>query len=746
MQVLTYINTLLKTELLLLKLNTAIYFKTNRYCVSEYMLLIISSLFILVAFVPPAHATTDLSFYRFEGGSSQLKQGSLLLDTENEAFQLMSPVVKTDVDIRVTGMVGRVTITQQFRNPSTDWVNGTYVFPLPENAAVDHLKLKVGSREFEGQVHPKKKAKKIFQQAKKSGRKASLIEQERPNLFTNAIANIGPFETVEVTIEYQQLIQYNQGEFSLRFPSTLTPRYIPESLDSGFPLIKNRNSSSNSYRNEEWYGELSAHSVPISEALRITPPFKTQFEDENELVVQANIDTGFEVTQIQSSSHAIDILPTTASRFDVFLKQRAKADRDFMLSWRRQDESKPLVSHFTQVHQGQEYGMLMLLPPNISNDEQSVIPRDVTFILDISGSMQGQSIEQAKSSLIFGMETLTEKDNFNIIVFNSGAHAYWSSFQEASPENIIDARKFVRDLRAGGGTEMAKALSLAFQHIESSETSSLQSETRLRQLIFITDGSVGNEEQLMRLIDRNLGNSRLFTVGIGSAPNTYFMSEAAKTGRGHFTYINNINHVGEKMQHLFAQINQPVLSNIQLDFPSGVEAYPSKIPDLYAGQPLLISYKGNTLGYALTASGQLTKTHWSKSFPPAVSNLALKEYQEEPSGLNVLWARNKITQLTTDRRRASNSAEINKAIETTALTHHLVSEFTSLVAVDVTPSRPLNTVAIDKAVPNHLPAGSNTRQHASSLPQTATPAQLKLLIGLLLIVISICKLLTTHRR
>lgn len=673
---------------------------------------------------------------------SALKQGSLMFRANSSSEFINSPLVKTDVDMTITGMIARVRVTQEFHNPSEEWVNGTYVFPLPENAAVDHLMLKIGARELEGQIHPKKKAKHIFQRAKRQGKKASLVEQERPNLFTNSVANIGPNEKIEVTLEYQQLVHYHQGEFSLRFPSTLTPRYIPgDSLSS----IENTNSSTN----DKTANNILSHSDvaivnQVPDAHRVTPQMKTSGDQDNLLDVKIDIDAGFAMSSISSTSHAISLSPITASRFDISLQQQVEADRDFLISWRRVDESMPFIGHFTQMYQGEEYGLMMLVPPTKTKSNVSSIPREVLFMLDISGSMQGPSIEQAKSALILGMENLSPDDTFNIVAFNSQANAYWQSARRATPSNIINARQYIHRLQANGGTEMSAALSLALKSPREPEYAPYSNETRLKQVIFITDGSVGNEEYLMQIINRKLGDKRLFTVGIGSAPNSYFMSEAAKTGKGTFTYINDINHVGQKMRNLFTQINHPVLSDIQLDLPPSVEVYPENIPDLYTGQPLLVTYKGSTWGDPIMASGSLTKASWSTTFPPAMLNAAFRQYHREPAGLNVLWARSKIAQLSASRRKASDKDTFNRVIEATALEHHIVSELTSLVAVDVTPSRPQNYVARDAAIPNNMPFGM--QQQTRSLPQTATKAQIKLIIGFLFIVISLCLHLITRRQ
>lgn len=647
---------------------------------------------------------------------------------ETKYQHLISPVLKTTVDIKVTGIVARTKLTQTFKNAGKDWLDAKYVFPLPENAAVDHLLMSVGDRKIEGIIKEKAAAKKIYLQAKSQGKKASLIAQQRPNMFSNSIANIGPGETIEVTIEYQQKLIFDQQQYSLRFPMTLTPRYLPTKTNED-PIEQ---------------VELSQGEYSLSN---------------NTIELQVNLHAGFELQEIKSEFHPVTVKQLSDGSHNIQLSEGSIANQDFVLNWTPELGSVPQSAHFTQLVNGDEYGLLMLLPATKSGQMPATQLRDVIFVLDTSGSMEGDSIKQAKTALLLGIDQLRTTDTFNIIEFNSYAQNLWKMPKPADSNNKQDAKRFVNSLTANGGTEMQSALNLAFSLPKINEP------TSLRQIIFITDGSVGNEESLMQLIETKLENSRLFTVGIGSAPNSYFMSEAAKMGRGTFTYIGSVEQVQDKMLKLLTKLQHPAITDIELQLNSNaldtkrqLEFYPNVIGDLYKGEPLVLSYRLTAGSYESEIANNhlshvnLTGRHQGNLW---MNSLEL-DAETRQSGLNVLWAREKISQLTRDKRRASkqtgNAAEeqalYKNLITETALKHHLVSQYTSLVAVDVTPTRPVEIQSKSRKVANSVPKGASYRQFRvqGSLPQTATSAQLKLIFGLILIGLAICMHLLTKRK
>jgi Ca-activated chloride channel family protein len=345
--------------------------------------------------------------------------------------------------------------------------------------------------------------------------------------------------------------------------------------------------------------------------------------------------------------------------------------------------------------------------------------REVIFIIDTSGSMGGVSIRQARQALQYALERLKPGDFFNIIQFNSHTSQLFPYAVPASRQKLRIAKNYVLNLDAGGGTEMAPALHAALMNQTDSE--------RVRQVIFLTDGSVGNENMLFEIIQQQLDQSRLFTIGIGSAPNSHFMARAAEYGRGTHTYIGNIDEVQEQMMHLFSKLERPVLSSIRL---TGAEAYshemwPQLIPDLYAGEPLIVTIKAQKLMDNITVSGQLANQTWQ-------SDITLSGGQSQ-DGIHGLWARKKIASLMSQQTRANESGSVRDLIVETALEHHLVSKYTSLVAVDKTPARSQAEKLKSAAMPTNLPAGWQYDKVFGQMPATATPAALHLLLGSLLV-------------
>jgi Ca-activated chloride channel family protein len=382
----------------------------------------------------------------------------------------------------------------------------------------------------------------------------------------------------------------------------------------------------------------------------------------------------------------------------------------------------------------------MIYPPDLATTQTvQQLDREVIFVLDTSGSMSGESLNQAKRALLLALSELKAEDRFNVIEFNSYAQNLWQTPKPATLAAITEARNFIVNLNANGGTEMASALNLAL------EQSDKQGAVGIRQVVFITDGSVGNEESLMTLISEKLQNSRLFTVGIGSAPNSYFMTEAALMGKGTYTYIGAVEQVQSKMQALLTKLANPALTDIQLminnevaSLQNEIEFYPRVISDLYLGEPLVLSYRQSTSDIEkspLSLHGVYQQKPWA--LPITMTKT------EHQSGLNVLWAREKIAQLSRDQRKAAmdniestQTDHFKQQITQTALDHHLVSQYTSLVAVDITPSKPQDSPAFNQQVTNRVPHGAHNP--LSHLPQTATSAQLKILIGSLLIGVALC--------
>jgi Ca-activated chloride channel family protein len=357
----------------------------------------------------------------------------------------------------------------------------------------------------------------------------------------------------------------------------------------------------------------------------------------------------------------------------------------------------------------------MVVPPSEEFVETVRLPRETVFVIDTSGSMGGASIAQAREALLMALDQLRAEDFFNIIEFDSSFTTLYPESRPAMPAALAEARRWVERLQANGGTEMMAPLLAAL--------ADPAEHTPLRQVIFITDGCVGNEDALFSAIDRELGRSRLFTVGIGSAPNSHFMERAAGFGRGSFTHIGTPAEVVRKMSELFAKLENPVLADIELVWPDpDAEAWPERVPDLYAGEPVVVTALLGTIHGELVTTGVRAHQGWEQRLPLGVGS--------ERSGIHRLWARRKIAALMDMRARGVPEDEVRTQVVEVAMAHRLVSKYTSLVAVDVTPSRPTAEALEGGAMPTNLPAGWQYEKVFGSLPRGATSGRLYLLTAL----------------
>ncbi|MCU7810345.1 MAG: VWA domain-containing protein, partial [Candidatus Thiodiazotropha sp. (ex Notomyrtea botanica)] len=348
-------------------------------------------------------------------------------------------------------------------------------FPLSEDSAVDKLRMVIGERIIEGRIAEKAQAKRTYEKAKASGQRASLLSQQRPNIFTTSVANIAPGEHVRVVIEYQQMIHYEEGRYAWRFPLVIGPRYIP-----GTPLVSTTSSSLLG-------GSVDTDQVP--DASRITPPVLDPAEGHiNPVAIEVSLDAGMPVTEIISQYHPViehrDIQGTVNLRL---AEGEVPADRDFLLSWRAPVGMYPKTAVFTESWKNEAYALLMVMPPDQEPESQR-LSREMIFVVDSSGSMHGASMTQAKAALRLAMSRLREDDTFNLIHFSNRSHALFSQARSGSTANKMKAMRFVDGLKAEGGTEMMPALRMALEGEDSGG--------RLRQVVFLTDGSVGNEAAL----------------------------------------------------------------------------------------------------------------------------------------------------------------------------------------------------------------------------------------------------------
>ncbi len=647
-----------------------------------------------------------------EESKSPPRPEGFFLKTASEGKPRPAPLLHTTVNITISGLIARTTVSQKFFNTSDEWAEGIYVFPLPDQAAVDHMRMKIGERIIEGQIQERTQAKKTYQKAKASGKQASLVEQERPNVFTTSVANIAPNSQITVEIEYQEMVRYDQGRFSLRFPMVVGPRYIPGRPEV-FPPPLNQESGTG------W----APNTDQVLDASRITPPVQHPAQGPiNLITLDVNLASGMLLQGVESPTHLIRVSKDeTGNHRITFKNSDVHADRDFELIWTPLSVPNPQIALFSEELEQDTYIFLQVMPPISRVPSTPTMPREVIFVIDTSGSMAGASLTQAKAALTLALSRLTAHDSFNIIQFNSRTHSLYSRSRPASADRIHKAQRYVEGLHAQGGTEMRPALIRAL-----TQTSEADTPRALRQIIFITDGLVGNEHDLFKIVQQDLRESRLFTVGIGSAPNSHFMRKAAEFGKGTFTFIRSTQEVQEKMGRLFQKLEQPALIDLALKSSTPIlrDMVPNPIPDLYVGEPLTIVFRGTELPPAITIHGRQGERIWE-------TTQSLEDSQPR-QGIAVHWARQRIAQLMDHQTQQTEKDSLRKHIIEIALKHHIVSRYTSLVAVDVTPVRPQQEALHAHALKTNLPQGMSY-EAIFGWPRTATPSRLYLLGGFLLL-------------
>lgn len=665
--------------------------------VVSFVLVVITVFFASRAFATelaplrPAEAGRGVLLFKVDGGT------------------VAAPVVRTEVTMRITGPIARVHVRQSFTNPLDRWLEGVYVFPLPEGAAVDGYRLRIGERLVEAELRERDAAKRAYAEARDTGRRAALLEQERPNMFTASVANIPPRDALVVEMDYQQLARWDAGAFSLRFPMVVGPRYIP-----GAPLGTSPSGAS---------GVVSP-TAAVPDAPRITPTVLRAEELPagyvlNPVSIDIELAAGVPLAALESRTHAVEVNERGESLHGVrFVAEAVPADRDFELRWAPAPGTAPQAVLFGERGADAAYALLMLLPPVGDAAPAVRLPREAIFVIDTSGSMHGTSIVQAREALQLALARLRPEDRFNVIEFNSRTRVLFDAPRPATPDAIANASVWVGRLNAEGGTEMAAALAAALDGKDHADV--------VRQVVFLTDGAVGNEDELLRIITARLGDSRLFTVGIGSAPNGHFMTRAAALGRGTFTYIGNVAEVREKMNALFAKLDAPVLKGVEVDWPeASAETWPARVPDLYAGEPVMVTARLSRLDEAVRVRGEQNGIVWKSEVQLAAASAH--------GGIGKLWARDKLAALLDAERQAGTPEAKRADIVAVALAHGLASKYTSFVAVDRTPMRPRDAEPASAAVPTNLPAGwvaDSVLGPAPMLPQTATPATLRALAGL----------------
>ena len=561
------------------------------------------------------------------------------------------PLKHTSVKAQVTGYVGSVRVTQEFENPFAEKIEAVYLFPLPEKAAVSEFVMKIGDRKIRGILREKEEAEKIYHQARAQGYQASLLTQHRPNIFEQKVANIEPGKSIDVDIRYFHTLAYNDGWYSFVFPTVVGPRYNPPGLSD--PIHTQARGS-----------------VPPPAGATAIRYLRPQERSGHDISIDVDIDAGVRIEEL-TASHAIVETRTGVNTASVALANEATVpNRDFILNFKVAGGTvKSNLLTYTDPNTAQGYFTLMMYPPDGYSDLGRQ-PMEMVFVLDCSGSMRGQPMQQAKQAVLEALSHLNEDDSFQIIRFSSAASQLGAGPLRATKENLGKGRAYVRHLNSHGGTQMIEGIraALDFPHDQS----------RLRFVTFLTDGYIGNEADIIGAVHSRLGESRIFSFGVGSSVNRFLMERMAAAGRGAVAYLGPDADAGEVMNFFFDRISHPAITDIEIDW-GGMhvsDVYPSRIPDLFVGRPVVIT--GKYLGDA-------TEVRIAGRAGPMVRRFSISKEQASPEYAFVpkIWARRRIADLADQQTWTSDpDGSLGEAIRATALSYQLMSRYTAFVAVD----------------------------------------------------------------
>ncbi len=551
------------------------------------------------------------------------------------ACPLKNTVVKADI----SGFLARVRVKQEFENSFAEAIEAVYTFPLSQNGAVDDMTMTIGSRVIRGKIMKREEARQVYETAKAAGQTASLLDQERANIFTQAVANIMPGEKVVIEISYVETLKYEDGSYEFVFPMTVGPRYIPGS---------------------------------VTDASKIKPPV-AETRAGHDISVEVNLNAGVPVEEVRSTSHRIEQLNYTPSKTKVSLQgEKVIPNKDFIL---RYDVTGKKIEDAILAHRDKRGGFfsLVLQPPDKFTTED-ITPKEIVFVLDTSGSMSGFPIEKAKEAMKLSLEGLNPNDTFNLITFAGDTHVLFEEPVPATQANLERAQAFLDSREGGGGTEMMKAIKTALDPSDS--------QTHLRIVCFMTDAFVGNDDEIIAEIQKH-PKARVFSFGIGSSVNRALLDKMAEAGNGEVEYVGLEDDGSKAAKKFYERVRTPLLTELSIDW-NGMpvaDVYPSKLTDLFSAKPVIVNGR-----YTKGASGMI-KLRGKVAGQPYEREIKidLPDAQAANDVLTTLWARTRIEELSSNKLRDANpkkTAEYDKQITNLGLEFRLLTNFTSFVAVE----------------------------------------------------------------
>ena len=585
--------------------------------------------------------------------TEEITEGSLQALDKDQKPLGYCPLKHTEVTAEISGFIARVTLTQKFTNPYPDPIEAVYTFPMSDRAAVDRMMMRIGDRLIKGVVKEREEARRIYEAARQAGKAASLLDQERPNIFTQSVANIMPKANIDVTISYVEYLKYEEGEFEFSFPMVVGPRYIP--------------------------GSPTGHGTDqVPDAGRITPPITPEgTRAGHDISLTVLLDAGLSIQSIHSVLHKVEVeRPTDAKAIVRLAKRKEIPNRDFVLKYAVASEA---IEDAVLTHHGDKGGFFTLVlhpPKRVAADEAT--PKEMIFVIDCSGSMRGFPIEKAKKTMQLCIERMNPKDTFNLISFAGGTGYCFREPRPNTRESRAQALKYLRELEGRGGTEMMGAIRAAL--------AGPYDDTHLRVVCFMTDGFIGNDMAILDEIRRTAKSARVFSFGIGNSVNRFLIENMAKEGRGAAAIVTLESKGDEAAERFHKRIHRPVLTDISVDFGglavTNVYPDPKALPDLFSAEPVVLKGRYGEAGAgAVTIRGKTARGPFERTL-----DVTLPEARKEHDVLAPLWARARIDALMAEDwagiQHGQPDKDVKQKVTRLGLEFSLVTQFTSFVAVE----------------------------------------------------------------
>jgi Ca-activated chloride channel family protein len=598
---------------------------------------------------PTETFAVDEPFATDAGGRMMVRDGEKTLGL---------PLVQTSFDTVVTGTIAETSVTQVFGNPFDHAIEAVYVFPLPDDGAVDDYWMRIDERTIHGIMKTRDDARETYENARQQGKSAALLEQERPNIFTQSVANIPPGESIEVEMHVVQPLHQENGRYELALPTVVGPRFIP-----GAPKVGQPSSG----------GGRIPDTDRVPDASRITPPVVPPGKVScAKLDLSVVVDAGMPIQNLRSKYHTVDVNRAGHSVALELAREDELPNRDFVLSWEAAGKA-PQASLMTQRVDDDGYFTLTIQPPESVAVEQAR-GRELIFVVDNSGSMSGRPIETAKDAMRYSLNHMGPNDAFQVVRFSEAASALGPAPLPNTPENVKRGLQYVDDMAGMGGTQMIEGIKAALEMPHEPD--------RMRIVLFMTDGYIGNEREIFDEIDKRIDDTRLFSLGVGNSVNRYLLDGMSKVGRGAVTYMGLEEKPDEVVDRFYERIDRPVLTDVEIDWGDlpVTEVVPARVPDLFAGQPVVVfgRLSGKATG-AATLRGRQGGKKVEMEVPFETAG------KEGGTGLASMWARKKIDDLLgypNVRSGQPGFDDIEKTVTALAIERRIMTEYTSFVAVD----------------------------------------------------------------